>query len=142
MSTDTNKAFLGTGWTFPPTFDRESKTITMVSAEKDIDQSLEILLSTSLGERVMREDYGCNLKDYQFEVVNNSLLGFLKDLVERAILFYEPRIKVERIDITEADSFELIEGILKIDIDYRITETNTRNNYVFDFYIREANQEI
>lgn len=142
MSTDTNKAFLGTGWAFPPAFDKKSKTVTMVSAEKDINQSLEILLSTSLGERVMQEDYGCNLKDYQFEAVDNTLLGFLRDLVERAILFYEPRIKVERIDITEAGSFDLLEGVLKIEIDYRITETNTRNNYVFDFYIREANQGI
>ncbi|WP_103069640.1 GPW/gp25 family protein [Aquimarina sediminis] len=137
-----NKAYLGTGWSFPPDFDKTSKTITLVSAEKDIEQSLEILLSTSLGERVMLPDYGCNLKDYQFESMNNSLIGFLKDLVERAILFYEPRIKVERIDITEADSLELLEGILKINVHYEIGGTNTRYNYVYDFYLREADQRI
>ncbi len=89
---DNNKAYLGTGWSFPPEFDKASKALTMVSAEKDIEQSLQILLSTSLGERVMQPEYGCNLRDYQFESVDNSLIGFLKDLVERAILFYEPRI--------------------------------------------------
>ncbi len=73
---DTNKAHLGTGWSFPPAFDKGSNTAVMVSAEKDIEQSLEILLSTSLGERVMQPDYGCNLKDYQFESVDNALLGF------------------------------------------------------------------
>ena len=138
----TNKAYLGTGWSFPPNFDKDSNTITMVSAEKDIAQSLEILLSTSLGERVMQPDYGCNLKDYQFESMDNSLIGFLKDLVERAILFYEPRIKLERVDITEADSFELIQGILRITVHYEIEGTNTRYNYVYDFYLREADQGI
>lgn len=139
---NTNKEYLGTGWSFPPAFDRESESVIMVSAEKDIEQSLEILLSTSLGERVMRADYGCNLKDYQFESMDSSLIGFLKDLVERSILYYEPRIKLERVDITEADSFELIEGLLKITVHYEIEGTNTRYNYVYDFYLREADQGI
>ncbi len=139
---NTNKEYLGTGWSFPPAFDKESETITMVSAERDIDQSLEILLSTSLGERVMQAEYGCNLKDYQFESMDSSLIGFLKDLVERAILYYEPRIKLEKVEITEAESFELIEGLLKITVHYEIEGTNTRYNYVYDFYLREADQGI
>lgn len=139
---DTNKDHLGTGWSFPPAFDKGSNTAVMVSAEKDIEQSLHILLSTSLGERVMQPEYGCNLRDYQFESMNNSFIGFIKDLVERAILFYEPRIKLENIDITQDDSFELIEGKLKINVEYEIQGTNSRNNYVYDFYLREANQGI
>ncbi|TPN83948.1 GPW/gp25 family protein [Aquimarina algicola] len=139
---NSSKEYLGTGWSFPPAFEKKSKTVTMVSAEKDIEQSLEILLSTSLGERVMQADYGCNLKDYQFESLDSSLIGFLKDLVERSILYYEPRIKLERVDITEADAFELIEGLLKITVHYEIEGTNTRYNYVYDFYLREADQGI
>lgn len=139
---DNKKAYLGTGWSFPPDFDKVGKAITMVSAEKDIEQSLDILLSTSLGERVMQPDYGCNLKDYQFESLDNSLIGFLKDLVERAILYYEPRIILERVDITEAESFELLEGVLRITVHYEIAGTNTRYNYVYDFYLREADQGI
>ncbi|NER12059.1 hypothetical protein GWK08_01275 [Leptobacterium flavescens] len=139
---NTNKAYLGTGWSFPPTFDKDIETVSMVSAETDIEQSLEILLSTSLGERVMQPDYGCNLKDYQFESTDNSLIGFLRDLVERAILYYEPRIKLERVDITEAESFELIEGILRITVHYMMEGSNSRYNYVYDFYLREADQGI
>ena len=139
---NTSKEYLGTGWSFPPTFDKAGRTVQMVSAERDIEQSLEILLSTSLGERVLQPEYGCNLKDYQFESMDNSFIGFIKDLVERAILFYEPRIRLERIDITEPESFELIEGLLKIIVSYQIEGTNTRNNYVYDFYLREADQRI
>ncbi|MDO6818887.1 GPW/gp25 family protein [Zobellia sp. 1_MG-2023] len=139
---ETNKAYLGTGWSFPPNFDKAGSTITMVSAKKDIEQSLEILLSTSLGERVMQPEYGCNLKDYQFESMDSSLIGFLKDLVERAILYYESRIKLERVDVTEPDSSELLHGILRITVHYGIEGTNTRFNYVYDFYLREADQRI
>ena len=73
-----HNSFLGTGWSFPPTFDRESGQVEMVSDLADISQSLDILLSTSLGERVMVPDYGCNLDDYMFESLNNSLIGLIK----------------------------------------------------------------
>ena len=131
-------SFLGTGWSFPPTFDRESGQVEMVSELADIKQSLDILLSTSLGERVMVPDYGCNLDDYMFESLNNSLIGLIKHHVENAILFYEPRIIAEKVDVTTADSLDLIEGRFTITVEYRIPETNSRYNYVYDYYLNEA----
>lgn len=137
-----DKSFLGTGWAFPPEFSEETGAVEMVSAELDINQSLEILLSTSLGERVMQPTYGCNLLDYQFEPLNSNLLAFIRSTVERALLYHEPRIIVENISITQPGSFDLIEGKLLIEIDYRIIETNSRYNYVYDFYLREANLNV
>lgn len=131
-------SFLGTGWSFPPTFDRESGQVEMVSELVDIEQSLDILLSTSLGERVMVPDYGCNLDDYMFESLNNSLIGLIKHHVENAILFYEPRIIAEKVDVTTADSLDLIEGRFTITVEYIIPETNSRYNYVYDYYLNEA----
>ncbi|MBK8565148.1 MAG: GPW/gp25 family protein [Saprospiraceae bacterium] len=135
-------SFLGTGWSFPPSFDKAGKTVNMVNGVEDIHQSLEILLSTSIGERVMQPSYGCNMADFQFEPLNNSMIGYLKDLVERAILFHEPRIVVERITVTQPDDFELIEGRFFISVDYLVAGTNSRYNYVYDYYLREANQPI
>jgi len=137
-----DQSFLGTGWAFPPHFSAEAGTVELVSAETDINQSLQILLATSLGERVMQPTYCCNMLDYQFEPVNSNLLSFLQSLIENALLFHEPRIIVEKINITDAGSFDLIEGKLIIEIDYRIIETNSRFNYVFDFYLREANRNV
>lgn len=131
-------SFLGTGWSFPPTFDHESGQVDLVSDVEDINQSLNILLSTSLGERVMQPDYGCNLNDYMFESLNNSLIGIIKHHVENAILFYEPRIVAENVDVTAADSTDLIEGRFTITVEYVIPETNSRFNYVYDYYLNEA----
>ena len=135
---DKLNSFLGTGWSFPPTFNKDTRTIDLVSDEEDIRQSLNILLSTSLGERVMQPKYGCNLTDYLFEPLNSSVIGYIKDLVEHAILFYEPRILAEKIDVTPQDSLDLIEGRFTISIEYSIPETNSRFNYVYDYYKNEA----
>ena len=97
-------SFLGTGWAFPPAFDRDAGTVELVSNVEDIHQSLNILLSTSLGERVMQPDYGCNLHDYLFESLNSSMIGYIKDRVENAILIYEPRIVAEKIEVTDDGS--------------------------------------
>ena len=137
-----DKSFLGRGWSFPPQFNLDSGTTEMVEEVDDINQSLAILLSTSLGERVMQPKYGCNLKDFQFEPLNNSLIGFLQDLIERAILLYEPRIQLQELDITPPGSFDLIEGKITISIDYLVVASNSRFNYVYDFYLREANRPI
>jgi len=135
---DKFNSFLGTGWSFPPSFDTETGTVVLVSEEEDIKQSLNILLSTSLGERVMQPRYGCNLNDYMFEPLNSSVIGYIKDLVENAILFYEPRIVAEKIEVTPQDSFDIIEGRFTISIDYTIPETNSRFNFVYDYYKNEA----
>jgi phage baseplate assembly protein W len=136
------KSFLGRGWAFPPAFDPESGTVEMVADLEDIRQSLQILLSTSLGERVMQPDYGCNLEDYMFESLSNNLIGIIKHHVENAILFYEPRIIAEKVEVTTADSFDLIEGKFTISVEYVIPETNSRFNYVYDYYLREALETV
>jgi phage baseplate assembly protein W len=131
-------SFLGTGWSFPPSFDKESGGVKMVSDEEDINESLNILLSTSLGERVMQPKYGCNLIDYLFDPLSSSMIGFIKDRVENSILFYEPRIIADKIEVTDDGSFDLREGKFIISIEYTIPGTNSRFNYVYDYYKNEA----
>jgi phage baseplate assembly protein W len=130
--------FLGTGWSFPPEFNIDTMQVELVSDVEDIEESLNILLSTSLGERVMQPQYGCNLADYLFEALDSTLIGYIKDRVQNSILFYEPRINVESIDVTPDDSPELLEGRFTIAIEYTIPETNSRFNYVYDYYKNEA----
>ena len=110
----------------------------MVEARVDIEQSLEILLSTSLGERIMQPGYGCNLQELQFEPINSSMLGYMRDVVSNALLYHEPRIKLLNLEITESDSAEALGGKVLISIDYQIRGTNSRFNYVYPFYINES----
>lgn len=135
-------SFLGTGWSFPPAFTRESNGVEMVSDLEDIRQSLNILLSTSLGERVLQPRYGCNLGDYLFESLSSSMIGYIKDRVTSSILFYEPRIKTESVEVTDEGAFDLLEGKFTITVEYTIPGTNSRFNYVYDYYQNEALKSI
>lgn len=110
----------------------------MVSDEEDIEQSLKILLSTRHGERIMQPEYGCNLDVLLFEPVTTSLITFVKDLIEKAVLYHEPRIDLKRTDIK---TDRIMEGLLLIELDYVIRSTNSRYNLVYPFYLNEAEQQ-
>jgi phage baseplate assembly protein W len=127
--------FLGTGWHFPPTFEGGGGGAQMVAGKADIEQSLEIILGTIPGERVMRPDFGCNLQEIVFESMSTTLLTYIRDMVERAILYHEPRIDLKKVNMNTA---ELTEGKILIEIDYVIRTTNSRMNYVYPYYINEA----
>mgnify|MGYP006268291571 CR=1 FL=1 len=129
------KNYLGVGWSFPPTFDRRSRAVEMVRAEADIRQSLAILLSTTLGERVMQPTYGCNLDQLLFETLSLSVITYIKDQVETAIVYHEPRIELENLDLSLDEQNQ---GLVRLSIDFLIVSTNTRSNFVFPFYLEEG----
>lgn len=129
-----NLHFIGTGWSFPPVFNNTDGTTDMTTGVEDIYGSLHILFSTTLGERVMRPEYGCNLKDYVFDPMNVSMEAYIKKLVEDAIIYFEPRITLEKVTVTLRE----MEGIFWINVDFRIDATNSRANYVYPYYIKEG----
>lgn len=129
-----SNAFLGTGWAFPPTFNVEHRSVEMVSDVADIAESLQILLNTTLGERVMQPGYGSNLKAQLFEPMNASLVTYIADVVRTAIVYHEPRIKLEHVSIKPDQE----EGVLMVSLDYTVRSTNSRFNQVFPFYIAEG----
>ncbi len=127
--------FLGRGWSFPPTFKREIPGVQMLEKEADVASSLEILLSTTLGERIMLPDYGCNLEELLFESLDTTMKTIIADKVETALLYHEPRIDVLKVTL---NSEREMEGIVLIEVEYRIRSTNTRYNIVYPFYKTEG----
>ncbi len=128
-------SFLGTGWSFPPTFAPGGGEVQVVSGVEDIEQSLAILLATRRGERVMQDDFGCELSEFLFGELSQGLIGRVRDLIADAILHHEPRIGLNGIDVSESGSQD---GLLVISIDYTIRATNSRYNMVYPFYVTEA----
>ncbi|MDJ0768461.1 MAG: GPW/gp25 family protein [Ilumatobacter sp.] len=131
-----DRSFLGTGWAFPPTFPSAARTVVMASDEEDIRQSLAILLSTRIGERVMQPKYGCDLHDMVFEPLDVGLRASLRDLIEVAILYFEPRIILD--DVVLEDVPE--RGLVEVTLDYVIATTNTRSNFVYPLYLDEGTE--
>lgn len=130
-----NNGFLGVGWGFPPRFEPTNQGAVMVSDEQDINESLTILLSTNPGERVMHPKYGCGLKAMVFREINNATVVQIKELIKRAVLFFEPRITLEKVNVSQDDA---LEGRLLIELEYIVITTNSRSNLVYPFYLLEG----
>lgn len=130
-----SRKFLGEGWSFPPNFSKASGTVNTSTGVEDIEQSLSILLSTSLGERVMLPEYGSNMEDLLFEPVDTSLQTLIVDRIQTAILYFEPRIEVERMEL---QTDEVLEGVIRLVIDYKVRVSNSRFNFVYPFYKNEG----
>lgn len=128
-------AFLGTGWAFPPAFDLRTKQALMVSAADDVRESLRILLSTTPGERVMQPSYGCNLRHLVFENIDESRITEIKDLIAKAVLFFEVRVSLDSVEVEFVD---WPGGVLHVNLDYTIRSTNTRHNLVYPLYLLEG----
>lgn len=129
-----NSSFYGTGWAFPPAFDDRLGEVEMASDAEDIHQSLQILLSTRPGERVMQPTYGCNLEELLFEPLTTTFKTYIKQLIQTAILYHEPRIKLNNVDLDESID---LEGLVLIKVNYTIRTNNSRYNFVYPFYKNE-----
>lgn len=128
------KAFLGRGWSFPVLVGDKDGAIRLVEYEKDIQQSIWIILSTAKGERVMRPDFGCGIHDLVFEIVNTTTLTEIEDNVRAALARFESRIDVKRVQaLTDAG----LDGQVRISIDYEVRGTTNQLNFVYPFYIKE-----
>ncbi|KVQ00511.1 phage baseplate protein [Burkholderia ubonensis] len=103
----------GRGWAFPPVFMPDG--VKMAEGAEDVGQSLWILFNTQPGERIMRDGFGCDLNQFMFAGIKNSLLSDIERQIENSVLRYEPRAQI--IDI-KFDATTPSEGHLKIQVNY------------------------
>jgi phage baseplate assembly protein W len=134
----TEPSFLGRGWSFPPTFSKQAGTVLLTADEEDIKKSLEILLSTAIGERFLQPTYGCNLDAFVFEPMNATIETSIRLTVRNAVLRFEPRIRLLAVRL---DSGLIGEGRIDIVVEYDIITTNSRFNLVYPFYLNEAHNK-
>lgn len=132
---DEQKAWLGRGWAFPVRIDPATGGIAMSEYENDIRESIQIILRTARGERVMRPDFGCGIHDLVFDVVNVATLTRVEASVREAMAKYEARIEVLNVFVDPRDAAE---GQLTVSLEYRVRRTNQIGNLVFPFYFREG----
>lgn len=132
------KSYLGNAISYPPELKEKGEITVMVSDEQNIWQSLQILLGTTPGERVHRFNYGCSIHQYAFEIMDITTETIMKELIEKAIILFEPRISLNKIsfDIRQYD------GVILIRLDFTIRQTNQRSNMVYPFYLSEGTDVI
>lgn len=129
--------FIGAGWAFPLRTDRTG-SIALVRDQREIEESIHLILATSPGERPMRPEFGCSVHDYVFASADAATAGDIAYAVRVALDRWEPRITLENV-IVNFDGADA--GVLLIDVQYTIRGTNDPRNLVFPFYVIPRNGE-
>jgi Bacteriophage baseplate protein W len=122
--------FIGAGWAFPVRTD-VTGSVALVSAEREVIESIQLILATAPGERPMRPEFGSRLRDYVFRSATVDTAAELSNEVHKALLRWEPRVDIEFVDVT-VDPWE--RNKLFIDVNYRVKDANDKRNLVFPFY--------
>jgi phage baseplate assembly protein W len=130
-------SFLGSGWSFPPRFDRNAAGVLMVEDEQDIEESLRILFSTQRGERMFQPRYGLDMHELLFDPLSTTMRTLLEERIRMGILLYEPRIEPLGVKVASPDANA---GELQIELEYKVRATNSRYNLVFPFYTSDSNE--
>ena len=126
------REFEGRGWQFPIRVD-DHGSIAEAGEEDKVRQSIEIILRTAPGERVMRPDFGCGIHDLVFDTVGGAMIGRVASVVAGALATWEPRIDVLSVH-PQQDTEDPTR--LLIEIQVRLRSSNSRFNLVFPFYVQ------
>ncbi len=130
----TAKEVIGIGWSFPPRFIKPGSAPERAEGIELLEQAILILLNTQIGERNLYPKFGSGIGNFVFGEATPLMLTELKEEIARAVLEYEPRIRLDMIDY---DLSDLYDGRINIVLAYTVKQTNARNNMVYPFYLTE-----
>ncbi len=119
------KNFLGRGWRYPVGVDRDG-TVSTSAYERNIEESIEIILGTAPGDLV-------------FSPNNAETSSKCAYLVGEALNHWEPRVQGIEVNASPDVSEE---NRLNIDIHYQVRATNSVFNMVYPFYLRKEEKDL
>lgn len=79
----------------------------------NVRESIRIILLTEPGERVMRRDFGAGLRRLLFEPNTPATRRLIKERIERALSRWEPRIRIEPVEVKETDDPRRVVAIVR-----------------------------
>lgn len=129
--------FTGSGWSFPLGVN-STGGISLSRGERDIAEAMRMILSTPLGERRMRPNFGCGVHDLTFATNDATTHGLIRQYVMEAVALWEPRVQIVdvRINVDRAEPAKVV-----TDVVYEIRATNERRNLVYPFYLIPQEKE-
>lgn len=130
--------FVGAGWAFPLRTDPTGR-VALVDGDREIAESIRLILMTAPGERPMRPEFGCAVHDYVFAPADAATAGDIAYAVRVALNRWEPRIDLGDVAV-RFDSVDA--GVLYVEITYSLRGTNDPRNLVFPFYVIPPHEEV
>ena len=83
----------------------------------------------------MLPEFGAGLRDFVFEPNSAATRARIEESVRKALVDWEPRINLERVEVTPGDEAP---NLVLIHVDYVVRATNSFYNRVYPFYLLEG----
>jgi uncharacterized protein len=125
------REFVGRGWAFPLRTDATGG-VALVGEEREIEESMRLILGTAYGERPMRPDFGCAIHDYVYAGTDAGTAAQMAHEVRLSLGRWETRVDVRDVSVS-VDAAE--PGLCYIDVRYTVKPSNDPRNLVFPFYV-------
>jgi uncharacterized protein len=130
--------FIGRGWGFPVHTDATG-SVALVGGDREVVESIRLILGTAPGERPMRPEFGCAIHDLVFAPADAATAGQIAYSVRVALERWETRIDLTDVVV----GFEAVDqGTLLIDIRYTLRGSNDPRNLVFPFYVIPPHEPV
>jgi phage baseplate assembly protein W len=126
-------AWLGTGVRFPLLPDATTGRLGWQSGMELVRQSIETILDTEPGERVMRPTFGCGLRRFLMAPNTATTRTAIQQDITDALSTWEPRIRVTDVAVTPGEDDPTL---VWIDISYVRLVDLRPDNLVYPFYLR------
>lgn len=91
-------------------------------------QDIQQLLLTVPGERVMRPNFGCNLRNQIWENIDDAATQGAAS-IRSSLATFEPRITVTSVDFTINRNTDLVSFVIR----FIVNKTDQRVNLIFPF---------
>lgn len=102
----------------------------VIDSRESVRNSIEAIINTSNGERVMRPGFGAKLRNLLFEPLDGFLVEDIKTELTNALNNQEPRIVVKGIEM------QLNYQTMTVNLSISFMFTNTYVNDTFNFAIQ------
>jgi hypothetical protein len=144
MASTNNLDFLGRGWGWNFSFtSRTGGVYEGINPNDDggldrLTASIQQILGTNVGTRVMRRDFGSSAFSFVFSPNDPQIDVKLDYAIRQALAKWEPRVTVGQITISHERKND---GILDVTLQVTINKTNTTLNIVWPFFLSTAEQQ-
>ena len=109
---DAGKLF-GRSVAFPPRIGADGH-MAWSEGPQNIRESIQIILQTEVGERLMLRPFGAGLGQFLFEPNTTANRSLIQERVENALRLWEPRIRLRQVQV-EADPKDPKQVIITLD---------------------------
>jgi phage baseplate assembly protein W len=126
--------FVGKGWRFPINVNARGG-INWSEGPERVSDAIWVIIKTSLGERVMRPNFGAGVNDYVFQSNSSVTRTELVTTIKQALLKWEPRIDLKQVSANPVPGEP---SQVLVSIEYTLRTTNQLFNVVYPFYLEEG----